>query len=88
MADKSVTSTEAPAASTPAKTSARETEYKVVQKNDDNTVILELQDDSGRMIPAEVPEGIEVRKGSLVTITSDGEDESGAPLNAKVAKAK
>lgn len=68
----------------PAKAAAQKSEFKVVEKREDGTVVLDLGD--GRMTVAEVAEGVnDIRKGSMVAIAADGL-EDGVPQNAKVIK--
>lgn len=58
--------------------------FKVAEIREDGTAIVELEDN--RMVVARVKEGVEVKKGQTVTITSDGEDKGGAPTNVVVTK--
>lgn len=59
-------------------------ELTIAEIRADGTAILELPD--GRMFPASVKEGLAVRKGAKVSITSEGEGKDGVPIEATVTR--
>ena len=61
------------------------TEFKIAERREDGTVVLQL--DEGRMVVAQVKEGVEgIRKGSTVNITADSFLEDGTPENPTVVR--
>lgn len=68
-----------------AQTAKTATEFKVAEKRDDGTVILQASD--GRMFPATLKEGVEApHKGSMVTIGAHELDGDGIPKTAEITK--